>query len=133
MRRLFLLGLLALLSGCERDPATLDLPEELVVVSRNAPTTWFQRQEELQGPEYDLVKSFADYHNIEFRIESVDSIGEVLEVISRGDAHIAAAGLTDTEKRRSEGLLFGPCGRISDGGESIPMVLLSSARQGRGR
>ena len=44
--------------------------------------------------------------DVEFRI--ADSIGEVLELMNQGKAHIAAAGLTDTERRRREGFLFGP-------------------------
>ena len=83
-------------------------PAEMVVVTRNAPTTWYQGREEAEGPEYDLIRSFADFHSIQFRIEIVDSIGEVLQWISEGKAHIAAAGLTDTEERRELGFIFGP-------------------------
>ena len=119
MMRLLPILLLLLLSACNdsaRDREfALDsngeptgLPKELVVVTRNAPTTWYQGREETEGPEYDLIKSFAEHHGIPFRFEIVDSIGEVLDWISQGKAHIAAAGLTDTEERREQGFIFGP-------------------------
>lgn len=104
----YFLVLFLLLNACSNNRQSAGLPDELVVVSRNAPTTWYQGRDEKLGPEYDLVRSFAEYYRIPFRFESVDSIGEVLDWMQQGKAHIAAAGLTDTEKRRSEGLLFGP-------------------------
>jgi membrane-bound lytic murein transglycosylase F len=108
MRYLLTLYLLFLLAACGQNKPETSLPDELVVVSRNAPTTWYQGKDELLGPEYELIQSFANYYKIPFRLESVDSIGEVLEWMQQGKAHIAAAGLTDTEKRRAEGFLFGP-------------------------
>jgi len=84
------------------------LPSTLVVVSRNAPTTWYEGRDGLQGPEYDLIKSFADYHGINFRIENDDSVGEILQQLKQGDAHIAAAGLTITDERLKQGFIFGP-------------------------
>jgi membrane-bound lytic murein transglycosylase F len=108
MRYLLGLYLLVVLSACGNNTSETKLPSELVVVSRNAPTTWYQGRDELLGPEYDLIQSFAEYYKIPFRLESVDSIGEVLEWMRQGKAHIAAAGLTDTDKRRAEGFLFGP-------------------------
>lgn len=108
MRYLLSLSLLFTLFGCVDHAPETGLPDELVVVSRNAPTTWYQGRDELLGPEYELIQSFADYYKIPFRLESVDSIGEVLKWMRQGKAHIAAAGLTDTEKRRAEGFLFGP-------------------------
>ncbi len=111
--RLGVLVFLISLTSCEKEGSAAslkieELPETLVVVSRNAPTTWYEGRDGPLGPEYDLVKSFADFHQIKFRIENVDSINEVLSIINKGDAHLAAAGLTLTDKRISRGFLFGP-------------------------
>jgi len=110
-----LLALIAVLSisACDDSGTSFSLfkehlPQTLVVISRNAPTTWYEGVEELQGPEHDLIESFADYHDITFRIENADSIGEVIQRLQQGDAHLAAAGLTKTEERIQQGLLFGP-------------------------
>ncbi len=109
MRSFIGLLLLICLTACDGSPGiNQGFPAELLVVSRNAPTTWYEGREGPQGPEYDLIKSFADYYGIPFKIQSVDSIGEVLESIRQGRAHIAAAGLTDTAERREQGYIFGP-------------------------
>ncbi len=112
MRILVSLLLLIMLVSCDRDAgaptATDDFPSPLIVVTRNAPTTWYQGREDSEGPEHDLIRSFADSLSLDVEFVLADSIGEVLELIAGGKAHIAAAGLTDTERRRQEGFLFGP-------------------------
>ena len=110
MRQLALCYLvILLLAGCDvLSPGRQGLPETLVVVTRNAPTTWYQGREEPEGPELDLVRSFAEQAGIDYRFEIVDSISEVLDWIQSGKAHIAAAGLTHTEQREQQGLVFGP-------------------------
>lgn len=113
MRFIVLLSSLFVLTTCDgfsiaNIKSSEHFPETLVVVMRNAPTTWYQGREGPQGPEYDLISSFAKYHNIPFKIEIVDSISDVLQWINEGKAHLAAAGLTDTEERRQQGFVFGP-------------------------
>ncbi len=107
MARLFLVCFMVpLLAACS--PGEGDLPQELVVVTRNAPTTWYQGRDGELGPEVELARSFASFIERPVRFEVVDSISEVLQRINAGDGHIAAAGLTDTSQRRDQGLLFGP-------------------------
>jgi len=81
---------------------------ELVVLTRNAPTTWYEDREGYAGPEYDLVKSFAAFKKIKVRFVVLDSISEILEAIKEGRGDIAAAGLTRTPARLSQGLNFAP-------------------------
>ncbi len=104
--RFFLSILLLLLTACERQQA--EFPETLVVVTRNAPTTWYEDREEVAGPEFDLVAAYASYHETPFRFVVVDTIDEVFLLLKQGKAHIAAAGLTLTEKRVQQGYVFGP-------------------------
>jgi len=112
MKSLFFLLLPLLLVGCQQpdmvDALDESLPDKLVVVTRNAPTTWYQGRDGTEGPEHDLVRSFAEYHSLEYEFRIADSIGEVLQIMQDGDADLAAAGLTDTERRRQEGFVFGP-------------------------
>jgi membrane-bound lytic murein transglycosylase F len=113
MLRILVPFLLLILAGCEEQPTSFNffkkqLPQTLVVLSRNAPTTWYEGRDGLEGPEYDLIKSFTDFHGISFRIENADSISEVLQRLKQGDAHIAAAGLTITDERIDQGINFGP-------------------------
>ena len=103
-----LLCLLAAACGERAGPGGKVLPETLVVVTRNAPTTWYEGRDGPLGPELELAQSFAAHLELPLRIDVVDSIGEVLQRINSGQAHIAAAGLTLTRQREEQGLVFGP-------------------------
>ena len=81
---------------------------ELVIVTRNAPTTFYEGQnEEFTGLEHDLAVAFAEYLGVKPRFIVKDTVDSVLESIDRGESDIAAAGLAVTELR-SEKFLFGP-------------------------
>jgi membrane-bound lytic murein transglycosylase F len=81
---------------------------EIVVVTRNAPTTYFEgANEEYAGLEYDLANAFADYLGVKPRFVVEDSVINILHSLDFGKADVAAAGLTVTDLR-SEKYLFGP-------------------------
>jgi membrane-bound lytic murein transglycosylase F len=100
---------LFLLAGCT--PSPLQPPEqsgELVVVTRNSPTTYFLDIEgNPSGFEFDLASRFAASQGWKIRFLVADSLDELLEIVADGQAHIAAAGLTASEARRRT-LQFGP-------------------------
>ena len=109
------LSVVLMLTACEGSVGTADkndavnqLPETLVVVTRNAPTTYYEERDEFAGMEFDLANLFASHYQIKVRFEVVDSIGEVLDYLKQGKAHIAAAGLTRTDERLQQGFEFGP-------------------------
>jgi len=94
--------------ACARSLAEIRDSGRLVVLTRNAPTTWYiDRNGHPTGPEYELVEAFARSLGVraEYRLEG--SIGAILEGIRNGDADLAAAGLTITRERRRE-FRFGP-------------------------
>ena len=80
---------------------------ELKVLTRNSPTTYYEGADGPAGLEYDLAKMFADQLGVKLTLIVPDSLGELLDGIKDGKAHIAAAGLTITEPRK-ETLKFGP-------------------------
>lgn len=102
---LLISSVLYLLSACE---GPQESAADLKVLTRNAPTTLYEGRDGPAGPEYDLIMSFANYHQrtVEFVVKS--SIQEILEAVNNGEADIAAAGLTRTEERESRGIKFGP-------------------------
>ena len=113
--RLLFLSVVLMLSACDGSEGALDkndttnqLPETLVVVTRNAPTTYYEERDEIAGMEFDLINAFARHNNIKVKFEVVHSIGEVLERLKDNKAHIAAAGLTRTDERLQQGYEFGP-------------------------
>ena len=87
---------------------TLRQQGELIVLTRNAPTTWYEGRDGLAGPEHDLITRFAQQHNLQVRFKVLNSIDEIIHAIQAGEGHIAAAGLTHTEGRDQNGFIFGP-------------------------
>ncbi len=81
---------------------------ELVVVTRNSPTTYYLNSD--GGPagfEYDLIKMFTDELGVTLKVITPDSLTDIFPMITSGEAHFAAAGLTVTEKRK-KWVQFGP-------------------------
>ena len=79
---------------------------ELRVVTRDTPTSYFVGPDGPAGPEYDLVRGFAEELGVTLIIETVESVSEILPYVNEGKAHMAAAGLSMTDSRR-EYLSFG--------------------------
>jgi len=81
---------------------------KLVVLTRNAPTTWYiGRDDRPTGPEYELVEAFADHLGVEAEYVLEDTVDRILESIERGEGDLAAAGRT-TPRERRERYRFGP-------------------------
>jgi len=98
------------LSSCGKGPTLLEQirqQNELVVLTRNSPTTYYEGPEGPAGLEYDLVKRFSESLGVKLRIVVPENFNEILPLVIRGDAHLAAAGLTITAKRQ-EKVRFGP-------------------------
>ncbi len=79
---------------------------ELHVVTRNTPTTYFIGPDGPAGPEFDLVRGFAEDLGVTLVITTVDSVSEILPQVAQNNVHMAAAGLSGTDSRR-EYLSFG--------------------------
>jgi len=101
--RLIVIAILAALVGtCSSPPTALEQVlelGELRVVTRNSPTAYFIGPDGPAGPEYDLVREFADRLGVRLIIHTVDSVSEIVPYIAEGKAHMAAAGLSMTEER----------------------------------
>lgn len=80
---------------------------QLVVVTRNSPTTYYEETDGPAGLEYEMTKMFADELDVGLTLLVPESLNDLLSKISDGTAHIAAAGLTIT-KGRKEHYKFGP-------------------------
>ena len=81
---------------------------EIVVVTRNAPTTYYERHNgQFAGIEYDMVTAFAQHLGVKPRFIIKDTVDEILTSIKKNEADFAAAGLTMTELRGGH-YLFGP-------------------------
>ncbi|NOQ69517.1 MAG: membrane-bound lytic murein transglycosylase MltF [Gammaproteobacteria bacterium] len=80
---------------------------QLVVVTRNSPTTYYEDTDGPAGLEYEMAKMFADELDVELILVVPDSLNDLLKQIENSSVHIAAAGLTITSDRE-EIFRFGP-------------------------
>ncbi len=104
--------MLAALVACDPGPGRgqlADLRErgELHVLTRNAPTTWYEDRDGPAGPEYEMIESFAAHLGVEVRYELAGSVGDILQRVAAGEADIGAAGISRTLERGSN-VRFGP-------------------------
>ncbi|MFV1993082.1 MAG: membrane-bound lytic murein transglycosylase MltF [Acidiferrobacterales bacterium] len=104
---------LILLSACsekiigEKALQSIKEKKQLIVVTRNSPTTYYELHDEWVGFEHDMAQAFAEYLGVKVRFIEKESTAEIISAITNGEAHIAAAGLTKT-KERGDQFLFGP-------------------------
>lgn len=110
MRHVLIILLGALLSTCGVRPTLLEEVRalgELRVVTRNSPITYYIGQAGPEGPDYDLVRGFADHLGVKLKLVEVNRFGDLLAEVEAGRAHLAAAGLTVTAERAKR-VDFGP-------------------------
>lgn len=79
----------------------------LTVITRNGPTTYYEGLDGKTGFEYDLAKQFAEFLEVDLRIEVPDNFGDMIPMLNGGQADMIAAGLTVTEPRKAL-VRFGP-------------------------
>ncbi len=100
----------AVLAGCDDGLDDIDdirAQGELIVLTRNAGTTYYEGRDGWEGPEYELAAAFAEHLGVEPTFVVLDTVAEILDAVSEGRGHIAAAGLTITEER-AKTFRFGP-------------------------
>jgi len=81
--------------------------KELSVVLLNAPSTYYIGVNGEQGFEYDLLKSYAEYLEVELKITTVNTVKEAIQYKDDPNIHIISASLTKTALRESK-FHFGP-------------------------
>lgn len=98
-----LIGLIFALNACAPQRTVLQQVQamgELHVLTRNSGTTYFEGPQGPSGLEYELMRRFAEKLGVELKITVPETLNEILEKVSEGEAHIAAAGLTVTGQRK---------------------------------
>lgn len=98
-----LTGLAFITAGCSQPTTLEEIRSEgvLHVITRQAPSIYYEGRDGPTGFEYELVKRFADELGVELRIRVVEGNGEILSVLDRNYAHIGLAGLTVTPEREA--------------------------------
>ncbi len=103
------LTLVASVSSCRQSTTVERIRQQgvLKVVTRNAPTTYYQDRNGPTGFEYTLSKLFAEELGVDLEIFTLANPGEILDSLSRRRANLAAAGLIVTVAHTSQ-VTFGP-------------------------
>lgn len=87
-------------TGCSRPTIVEKIQQERVlhVITRNAPTVYYEDKDGPAGLEYDLAKLFAEKLGVELRLRVASNTTEVASVIQKGYAHFGTAGFAVTEE-----------------------------------
>jgi len=110
LKRAPLLAICMLLGACGKPMSVLQQVQhdkELIVITRNSATTYYEGPDGPAGFEYDLASRFADFLGVKLHIVVAPGFNNILSLVALGDAHLAAAGLAITD-RRKEKVRFGP-------------------------
>lgn len=110
--RLFIPLILVLGTGSCSIPETPIPPvqesHELVVLTRNSPTTYYEdAYGNYAGLEYDLIKLFAKELGVNVRFVVATEFNRIIPTLLKRQAHLIAAGLTVTPERE-QAVRFGP-------------------------
>jgi membrane-bound lytic murein transglycosylase F len=104
LARLALVGLLA--AGCTPAPENrleaVHQAGEIVVLTRNSPTTYYEGPDGPTGFEYDLARAFAEHLGVGLRMKNVGRFADILPMIASRKADFAAAGITITPLREAK-------------------------------
>ncbi|MBT8118413.1 MAG: membrane-bound lytic murein transglycosylase MltF [Gammaproteobacteria bacterium] len=125
LKLIFILFVVVYMSACEQssDPeadtqrnhaqpvATLEKIKKrgkLIVLTSNRPTTYYyDRDNVLAGPEYEMTQSFAKFLKLEVEYKVYDSTSQLLAALRDNQGDIAASALTVNDDRAQE-FDFGP-------------------------
>lgn len=99
-RWITLAGMVLIATGCSRPTTLEELRAEgvLHVITRNAPSIYYEGRDGATGFEYELVKRFADHLGVKLMVRVAEDNTEILSVLDRNFAHIGLAGLTNKLK-----------------------------------
>lgn len=100
-----------LVSGCQpADNTKLGAVKhsgELVMLTRNSPTTYYEGPDGPTGFEYDLAHAFAEQLGVKLIVKTAKRFTDILPTVASGQVDFAAAGLTITALR-AETVRFTP-------------------------
>ena len=110
VKTLGLLLIVLVLLQLPRGSSIADLQKagELIVISRESPTTLYRDGDQTAGPDYDYLASFAQFLGVDLRVDLRANHTQVLDAIAGGEGHIGAAGMTFYPPLAEQGHVFGP-------------------------
>ncbi len=89
-----------------RDWEAIVAAGRLRMLTVNAPTTYYLWRGELLGYEFEMVRAFADRHNLQLEVVVASDFSELFDWLAAGKGDLIAAGLTRTPGREARGMRF---------------------------
>lgn len=89
-----------------RDWQAIKTSGRLRMLTLNNPASYFMWRGELMGFDYELVRKFADTHQLHLSVIIKDSIPELFSALHAGEGDVIAASITHSPERESKGLSF---------------------------
>lgn len=95
-----LLALTLVLSACSRPTTLQQIKAEgvLHVITRVAPSIYYNGRDGPTGYDYELVQLFAEHLGVELRIRIAEDNAEILSVLNQNFAHVGFTGLSDRKQ-----------------------------------
>lgn len=89
------MGVALLVVGCSQPSTLQEIRAEgvLHVITRTAPSIYFEGRDGKTGYDYELTRMFAEHLGVELRLRVADDNTEILSVLDRNYAHIGLSGL----------------------------------------
>lgn len=95
-------------SKSQKSLNTFETGDTLVVATTNSPISYYEGpNNDPEGFEHDLVKTFAETIEAKVEFKLYDNVAQLLSATASNNVHVAAAGLTRTDKRQEQ-FHFGP-------------------------
>ncbi len=93
-----LLAIGVLISGCNKPLISNDIDiiksrGELIFITRNSSTCYYEGPQGPTGFEYDLIRAFADHLGVGLRPLIIEDEADMIEALRNGEADIIAAGI----------------------------------------
>lgn len=90
-------AIVMLAGGCSRPTTLQEIRSEgvLHIITRTAPSIYFEGRDGITGYDYELAKRFAQELGVELRVRVAGNNTEILSVLDRNFAHIGLAGLSN--------------------------------------
>ena len=97
------LALIFLFSGDDRPNQLEQVLQRgsLTMLTRNGASSYYLGPEGPTGPEYVLVREFADYLGVDLEVRVAQSFADLGQRLADGDGDLVAANLSRTEARES--------------------------------
>lgn len=79
----------------------------ITIVTRNSPTTYYERADGIAGLEYDLAEAFASSIGVKTKYIVKNNLKDISDLVNSGEVDLAAAGLTASFEKQKQ-LRFAP-------------------------